>query len=146
MKKVLMLAVAAALSCCLLVCGCSETKSADSGNANNASAAAPAITDGSYKLPVSFEGGTGKVSLESPASVKVKDGKVTATIVWSSPNYDYMIVDGEKIIASSNDGGSTFEIPVANLNEPLKVIADTTAMSTPHEIEYQLTFDVSVLK
>ena len=29
------------------------------------------------------------------------------------------------------------------LDTPLTVIGDTTAMSTPHEIEYTLTFDSS---
>ena len=69
----------------------------------------------------------------------VKDGKATATIVWSSEYYDYMIVDGEKYEPINEEGNSTFEIPVLKLNEPFKVIADTTAMSEPHEIEYKLT-------
>ena len=35
---------------------------------------------------------------------------------------------------------SKFVIPVEVFDEPMKVIADTTAMGTPHEIEYELTF------
>ena len=68
---------------------------------------------------------------------------MTATIVWSSPNYDYMLVDGEKYLPVNTDGNSTFEIPVAALDTPLAVVGDTTAMSTPHEIDYTLTFDAS---
>ena len=34
----------------------------------------------------------------------------------------------------------TFEIPVTALDTPLDVVGDTVAMSTPHEIEYTLTF------
>ena len=78
--------------------------------------------------------------MESPAALTVADGKMTATIVWSSPNYDYMIVDGEKYLPTNTEGNSTFEIPVAALGAPLTVTADTVAMSKPHEIEYTLTF------
>ena len=78
---------------------------------------------------------------ETPA-----DGKMTATIVWSSPNYDYMLVDGEKYLPTNTEGNSTFEIPVSALDTALDVTADTVAMSTPHEIEYTLTFDSASLK
>ena len=69
-----------------------------------------------------------------------------ASIVWSSPNYDYMIVDGEKYLPTNTEGNSTFEIPVSALDTALDVTADTVAMSTPHEIEYTLTFDSASLK
>ena len=96
--------------------------------------------DGSYTCEVTLEGGSGRATVESPAALTVENGKMTATIVWSSPNYDYMIVDGEKYLPTNSDGNSTFVIPVAALNAPLAVTADTVAMSTPHEIEYTLTF------
>lgn len=44
---------------------------------------------------VVLEGGSGRATVDSPAALTVAEGKMTATIVWSSPNYDYMIVDGE---------------------------------------------------
>ena len=96
--------------------------------------------DGSYTCEVTLEGGSGRATVESPAALTVADGKMTATIVWSSPNYDYMIVDGEKYLPTNTEGNSTFEIPVSALGVPLSVVADTVAMSTPHEIEYTLTF------
>ena len=96
--------------------------------------------DGSYTCEVTLEGGSGRATVDSPAALTVADGKMTATIVWSSPNYDYMIVDGEKYLATNTEGNSTFEIPVSALGTPLSVVADTVAMSTPHEIEYTLTF------
>ena len=92
---------------------------------------------------MTLEGGSGRATVESPAALTVENGKMTATIVWSSPNYDYMIVDGEKYLPINPDGNSTFEIPVAALNAPLAVTADTVAMSTPHEIEYTLTFTLN---
>ena len=90
-----------------------------------------------------LEGGSGRASVDSPAALTVADGKMTAAIVWSSPNYDYMIVDGEKYLPTNTEGNSTFEIPVAALGTPLSVVADTVAMSTPHEIEYTLTFTLN---
>ena len=102
--------------------------------------AAETPADGEYTCNVTLEGGSGRATVESPAALTVTDGKMTATIVWSSPNYDYMIVDGEKYLPTNTEGNSTFEIPVSALSAPLSVTADTVAMSTPHEIEYTLTF------
>ena len=102
--------------------------------------------DGTYTCEVTLEGGSGRATVESPAALTVADGKMTAAIVWSSPNYDYMLVDGEKYLPTNTDGNSTFEIPVAALDTALDVTADTVAMSTPHEIEYTLTFDSASLK
>ena len=103
-------------------------------------AAAETPADGEYNVNVVLEGGSGRATVDSPAALTVADGKMTATIVWSSPNYDYMIVDGEKYLPTNTEGNSTFTIPVAALGTPLSVTADTVAMSTPHEIEYTLTF------
>lgn len=109
-----------------------------------AGTAAPA--DGTYTCDVTLEGGSGRAAVDSPAALTVADGKMTATIVWSSPNYDYMLMDGEKYLPTNTEGNSTFEIPVAALDTALDVTADTVAMSTPHEIEYTLTFDSASLK
>ena len=98
------------------------------------------LSDGTYTVELDFEGGSGKASIFSPATISVADGKITATFEWSSPNYDYMIVDGEKYLPVNEDGNSVFEIPVASLDEPMTVIGDTVAMSKPHEIEYTITF------
>lgn len=104
------------------------------------------LEDGTYTAEVTLEGGSGRASIESPATLTVKDGKVTASIVWSSPNYDYMIVDGKKLFPVNTEGNSVFEIPVASFDTALDVIADTVAMSKPHEIEYTLAFDSSTIK
>ena len=104
------------------------------------------LEDGTYTAEVTLEGGSGRASIESPTTLTVKDGKVTASIVWSSPNYDYMIVDGKKLLPVNTEGNSVFEIPVASFDTALDVIADTVAMSKPHEIEYKITFDSSTIK
>lgn len=99
------------------------------------------LADGSYTADVALAGGSGRASVQSPAELTVKDGKVTAKIVWSSKNYDYMKVNDEKYDAVIENEHSTFEIPVAGFDWAMPVVADTTAMSEPHEIEYTLRFD-----
>lgn len=103
------------------------------------------LEDGTYRVNVQLEGGSGKATVQSPATLKIEKGNAYGTIVWSSPNYDYMIVDGEKILPVNTEGNATFEIPVAGFDTTLSVSADTTAMSTPHEIEYTLKFDSSTI-
>ena len=99
------------------------------------------LEDGSYTVDVVLEGGSGKATVESPAALEIRDGKASAVLVWSSPNYDYMLVDGEKYERTNTEGNSAFEIPVLGFDYQMPVIADTVAMSTPHEIEYTLQFD-----
>ena len=102
--------------------------------------------DGEYSIQVDLEGGSGKASVTSPTLFTVKDGNGYAQIQWSSSNYDYMIVDGEKYEPVNKDGNSTFEIPVTVFDAEMEVTADTVAMSTPHEIDYTLNFDSSSMK
>lgn len=104
------------------------------------------LEDGSYTVEVALEGGSGKATVETPAVVNIQDQKATAEIIWSSSNYDYMLVDGEKYEPVNTEGNSAFEIPVLGFDYPMPVTADTVAMSTPHEIDYTLTFDSSTLK
>lgn len=100
------------------------------------------LKDGSYTISVKLAGGSGKASVKSPASMRVKDGLPLARIEWSSPNYDYMILNGKKILPLANEQNSVFELPVLVFDKPMSVFADTTAMSTPHEILYQLEFSL----
>ncbi len=97
------------------------------------------LADGTYNIDLDFEGGSGKASISSPAKVTISEGKAIATVEWSSPNYDYMIVDEQKYMPVNTDGNSVFEIPIT-LDAPMQVTGDTVAMSKPHEIEYTLTF------
>ena len=104
------------------------------------------LEDGDYTTEVTLEGGSGRATVDSPAAVTIKDGEATATIVWSSPNSDYMLVGGEKYEPVNNEGNSTFEIPVDGFDYPMEVVGDTVAMSEPHEIEYTLQFDSSTME
>ena len=107
---------------------------------------AAAIKDGEYTIEASVEGGTGKASISSPAKLTVSGGVITLRMEWSSPHYDYMIVEGEKYLPVNTEGNSVFEIPVKDVEKEMTVIADTTAMSKPHEIEYVLHMNPETLK
>lgn len=104
------------------------------------------LEDGEHSIEVALEGGSGKATVSSPAVIRMDGDSCTAVIEWSSPHYDYMLVDGEKYLPVNEDGNSVFEIPVDTFDSPMPVVADTTAMSEPHEIEYTLTFDSKTLK
>ena len=104
------------------------------------------LEDGTYSIEITFEGGSGKAEILSPAILTVTDGNVVATVEWSSPNYDYMVVDEEKYLPVNTEGNSVFEIPVLIFDEPIEVIGDTVAMSKPHEVEYTLTFHSDTMK
>ena len=104
------------------------------------------VEDGSYTIELTMEGGSGRASIQSPAQLTVADGAATATLEWSSPNYDYMLVNGEKYLPVNTEGNSVFEVPVEALDAPLTMIGDTVAMSTPHEVEYTVTFHSETLE
>lgn len=99
------------------------------------------LKDGEYSVSVDMEGGSGKAFVNSPSYMIVRDGKAYARLEWSSSNYDYMIVGTEKYLNLSEEGeNSSFEIPIACWDENMEVVADTTAMGTPHEVSYTLWF------
>ena len=104
------------------------------------------VEDGTYTIELTMEGGSGRASIQSPAQITVTDGAATATLEWSSPNYDYMLVNGEKYLPVNTEGNSVFEVPVEALDAPLTMIGDTVAMSTPHEVEYTVTFHSETLE
>jgi hypothetical protein len=99
------------------------------------------LADGEYAISLEMSGGSGKASVDSPTVLYIKDGKASVLLTWSSSNYDYMIVREETYYNESEEGErSTFTVPVEAFDEPLEMIADTTAMGTPHEITYTMTF------
>lgn len=101
-----------------------------------------AYADGTYPVPVTCKGGSGRGGVRS-ASVKVSKGVISSVdLVMSSGNYDYAYdpVTGAKINAGGDDV-SVFTI--AYPGENFSFTADTTAMSEPHEITYELTLDLS---
>ena len=88
-----------------------------------------------------MRGGSGRASVSSPTWLIVKDGYAYARLLWSSSYYDYMIVDEVRYDNQTDDGSnSTFVIPILAMDEEIPVVADTTAMGDPVEIDYNLTF------
>ena len=104
------------------------------------------MEDGRYMVAVTLAGGSGKARVQSPTPLYIEDGKCTAVIGWSSRNYDYMKVEGEKYLPVPNEDNAAFRIPVLYFDRPMPVIADTVAMSEPHEISYTLRFDSASLE
>ena len=112
-----------------------------------------------------LQGGSGKAFVETPCPVYKKEGTLCALITWSSDHYDYMIVNEKKLLQVNTEGNAQFMVPLGSLEEiageaagaepggaemlpdalggtslEIDVQADTTAMSTPHLIDYTLSF------
>lgn len=104
------------------------------------------LEDGTYIADGTLEGGSGRATISSPVELTVKNGQMTARIEFSSPYYDYMVVDGEKYEPENTEGNSQFTIPMAGFDAGVPVTADTVAMSEPHEIDYEIVLDSTTLK
>lgn len=124
----------------------SDPVAEDSREAANGSFDMSALADGSYTIELTMEGGSGRASIQSPTQITVADGAATAILEWSSSNYDYMLVNSEKYLPVNTEGNSVFEVLVEALDAPLTMIGDTVAMSTPHEVEYTVTFHSDTLQ
>ena len=99
------------------------------------------MPDGEYSIEVNMTGGSGRASVSSPTWLIVEGGRAYARLLWSSSYYDYMIVDEVRYENLTTDGSnSTFKIPITAMDDEIAVVADTTAMGDPVEIEYHLTF------
>lgn len=104
------------------------------------------LKPGTYTVEVALSGGTGRASVTSPTELTVSADEMTATIVWSSPNYTWMEIDGTRYDQVNAAGAnSSFEIPV-QLDTDIAVSAETVAMSSPHVVEYTLRFDSTTVK
>ena len=108
-------------------------------------AASLGLEDGTYQVQVELQGGSGRASVVSPTQLVVADGQASALLTWNSSNYDYMKVNGVQYDVTMVENCSTFSIPVPCFDWSIPVIADTVAMSVPHEVEYTLRFDSSSL-
>lgn len=103
------------------------------------------LTDGSYTVEVTLSGGSGRAAVSTPAELEIRDGAMTATVVWSSPFYEYMIVDDVRYEPVQEEGNAAFIIPVV-LDQEMTVSASTVAMSQPHLIDYSLYFDSATIE
>ncbi|MBQ4045333.1 MAG: hypothetical protein II627_02700, partial [Lachnospiraceae bacterium] len=93
------------------------------------------LKDGTYKPEdFTFEGGTGKVQITCD-TVRVIGGRALAVICFSSTKYTKVQTGTETFAARIKNDKAQFTIPV-DLNTDQVIIATTTAMSEPHDIEY----------
>ena len=120
----------------------SDVSLGKTGSENPETGAVPIdMPDGTYSIEVNMTGGSGRASVSSPTWLIVEDGYAYARLLWSSSYYDYMLVDEKRYDNMTDDGSnSTFKIPILAMDEEIPVVADTTAMGDPVEIEYYLTF------
>lgn len=98
------------------------------------------LADGDYTVAVALEG-SGKATLESPATLHVADGACTADIVFSTKKIDYVIVDGEKYLPTNTEGNAAFTVPVSGFDRKLAITVDSTAIKPATEVAYTMTFD-----
>ena len=93
-------------------------------------------------VPTRFEwsGGSGRVSI-SCEKVTVSEEGAVAEITFSSPHYDYVRIDTEKIYGDHSDKTSVFSVPV-ELDKDMELMGCTSAMSKPHEISYTILVSI----
>ncbi|MCR5666416.1 MAG: hypothetical protein K6G01_06255 [Eubacterium sp.] len=95
------------------------------------------LADGTYQPDgFSWSGGSGRLSYIKCTKITVKNGKAYATIVFGSTKYDKLRASGQ-VYARQGGGNSTFTIPVT-LNANNTIVGRTTAMSSPHWIQYSI--------
>lgn len=90
-----------------------------------------------------FEGGSGRVNITCP-QVEIKSGQPWATLVFDSPYYTQVSVDGQVFATACDEHSSTALIP-ARLNETMTMLGTTVAMSQAHEVAYRIHIRVDAL-
>ena len=141
MKTILTKTAGILLAAVLLATGAGSQNMAVQAAESSTESVSSDLADGKYAVDVTLEGGSGRATISSPAILTVENGQATARIEWSSSHYDYMKVGDVQYDPVNEEGNSVFQIPVTVFDEPMEVVADTTAMSVPHEIEYTILLD-----
>ena len=104
------------------------------------------LPEGSYQFRATLTGGSGKASIKSPVKLEAFSEKYLLEVEFSSANYDYVIWQEEKYFPVNTEGNSVFELPMDTLTESLSIVADTTAMSKAHEIEYEICLELDSIE
>lgn len=92
---------------------------------------------------VRMENGEGQI--QTPTSIFVKEKKATAVITWDSPDYAYMIIEGEEILPKSREDGSVFWIPVTSWDEDMQIVVGK-GYSEIEEVSCVLHLDTETIK
>lgn len=72
-----------------------------------------------YTIEAVMSGEDGVGQIKTPTSIFVREKQATIVITWDTPDYNYMIVGGEKILPKSKEGGAVFWIPVTAWDEEI---------------------------
>lgn len=138
MKKILLI-ISVICAMALMFSGCGKTETALAPTEEPSETIPPFIDDTGdflYADKFSFCGGTGKVGI-SCESVTFNGEEYNALIVLDSDSYTYVRVGETKYNCSHEEGKSWAAIPVT-VNENNTIYAETTKMSQPHEIKYEI--------
>lgn len=103
------------------------------------------LKNGTYTVNVDLEAGEGISEIRTETSIFVENKEATVVIVWDSTDYNYMVIDGEKFLPKSAEGGCVFWVPVTAWDEEIPVIVSRGAGST-EETECTLFLDSSTIK
>lgn len=114
-------------------------------DAETAGYAAIDLKNTTYTAEVKLTGEDGVGQIQTPTSVYVKDQKATIVLVWDSNEYNYMIVDGEKISPKSREDGSVFWIPVTAWDEEMPLLV-SKGFENPEELSCSLYIDTATIK
>lgn len=109
--------------------------------------------DGTYSVPVSLsEGRMSHNAIVSPCSVTISGGQIYATIVFKRvsddgiPQYSYFTTTAGTVYPQQYGAHAQIfnSAPLPSLGS-VNVTMETTAMSTPHTLNYTLYFDDSAI-
>ena len=92
----------------------------------------------------SFSGGSGRISIRCDSIILGED-EAQAWIVFSSPNYTCVRV-GDAVYDTVRDETTSSALIPVKLNAAMTVYGTTVAMSSPHEIEYEICIGVDSLR
>ena len=97
------------------------------------------LEDGDYLVAVDVFGGSDTV--ETPASMTMHDGDATATLRFSSPNYERLVMTGEEYepVEATADS-AVYEIPVRVFDTSIPVTFESVASGSSEEVAGSLSF------
>ncbi len=139
------------LFACLMFAGCSAEKPAAESRTQTQAPAVESTSEttgetayGDVYMPGTFtwSGGSGKIDITCP-QVRFEGDQAYATLIFSSSHYTYIRIGEEIYNGTSDETQTVFEIPVT-MDETMTIAAETTAMSQPHEIEYEIYVSLAV--
>ena len=98
------------------------------------------IRDGKYNISVELSGNDDGESIQNPTSFEMKDGEMTATVIWKDSDVDTMTVNGVEYAPVKDKGDPTFKIVVPGLNTDLDVQTETVTGTQTVVNDYTMNF------